>query len=105
MSERRGKYNNVRTQIGSQRFDSRREAERYLELAQAQREGRIEGLRCQVPYDLVVNGYKVCRYVADFEYYENGQKITEDVKGCRTREYSIKRKLMKAVFGITIRET
>ena len=30
--------------------------------------------------------------------------VVEDAKGMRTREYQIKRKLMKAIHGIEIRE-
>jgi hypothetical protein len=34
-----------------------------------------------------------------------GRRITEDVKGARTAVYKLKRALMQAVHGITIRET
>ncbi len=56
-------------------------------------------------FPLRVNSELICTYVADFCYTENGKYIVEDVKGTRTREYVIKAKLMKALFGITVLET
>lgn len=45
-----------------------------------------------------------CSYKADFVYTEGGETVVEDVKGYRTKEYIIKRKLMLHVYGIRIRE-
>ena len=75
--------------------------------------GYIRNLRRQVSYRLVVNGYSICRYVADFVYEERRGEgklvkwtdVVEDAKGYATREYQIKKRLMQAVLGITIRET
>lgn len=92
------------------KFDSRREMERYIDLAEQEREGRISGLRRQVVYELapgvVIQGRKrpALRYVADFVYRDGeGREITEDVKGKITEGYRIKRHLM-AVMGIEIKE-
>jgi hypothetical protein len=52
-----------------------------------------------------VNGVLVCTYVGDFDYWENGEYIVEDVKGFLTPVFKLKRKLVKALHGITIRET
>lgn len=49
-------------------------------------------------------------YVADFVYYTQDARglfdelVVEDAKGCRTKEYIIKRKLMLWVYGIRIHE-
>lgn len=45
-----------------------------------------------------------CSYRADFEYTEDGETIVEDVKGFKTKEYIIKRKLLLWRYGIKIRE-
>ena len=45
------------------------------------------------------------RYVADFVYVEGGREVVEDVKGYRTAEYKRKRRLMKKIYGVDIRET
>jgi hypothetical protein len=47
---------------------------------------------------------RACVYKADFVYIENGRMVVEDVKGCKTPEYKLKRKLMLWVKGIRIRE-
>ncbi len=67
--------------------------------------GLITDLRLQVPYQITVNGKRVCRYVADFVYIENGKEVVEDVKGMKTPVYNLKKKLMEAVFGVVILET
>lgn len=99
------KYGNKKTEIDGITFASRREANRYAELKLLERAGEIQGLSLQPVYDLIVNDMKICRYVADFRYFENKQIIVEDSKGFKTRDYRIKKKLMKAVFGIEVRET
>ena len=45
-----------------------------------------------------------CSYIADFVYTENGEKVVEDTKGFRTKDYIIKRKLMLYIHGIRIQE-
>lgn len=101
------KYKNEKTQVDGVWFDSKREARRYGELKLLERAGEIRNLRLQVVYDLVVYGRLVCRYRADFVYEDRRlgwAEVVEDAKGCRTEAYIIKRKLMLAVHGITIRE-
>jgi len=90
-------------------FASKREATRYRDLRLLAGQGLIRDLKLQVPYNLMVNGLKVCQYRADFTYeeYSHGiwTPVVEDSKGYRTAEYKLKRKLLQACFGITIRET
>jgi len=43
-------------------------------------------------------------YVADFVYARGNELVVEDVKGVRTQEYIIKRKLMLHIHGIRIKE-
>lgn len=86
-------------------FHSRREGVRWSELKLLERAGEIRQLRCQVPFHLSVNGQLVCKYVADFVYIdEDGQEVVEDVKGVATEVYRLKKKLMRAVHGVDIRE-
>ena len=104
-AKKRSKMGNVKTDAHGITFDSGREAKRYSELLFLEKAGEISDLERQVTYDICVNGVFICRYRCDYEYLERGKKITEDAKGHKTPEYVIKRKLMKAVHGITIRET
>lgn len=117
------KYKAKRTKMlipghGEMTFASKREAERAVELALMEKAGKIRDLEFQVRYRILVNGVKICDYVADFRYWEGRiveiegteglqglSQVVEDSKGYRTKEYKLKRKLMKAVHGIEVLET
>ena len=103
----RSKYHNIKTKNG----DSKKEARRKAELELMQRAGLISDLRCQVPFELIplqkIDGKcaeRACKYVADFVYTKDGKTVVEDVKGFRTKDYIIKRKLMLWRFDIKIKE-
>ena len=105
------KYNSIKTEVDGIKFDSKKEANRYLELKILERAGEISHLARQVKYELIpsqrVDGKLVerpCSYIADFVYLENGETVVEDTKGYKTPDYIIKRKLMLQVHGIRIRE-
>ena len=102
---KRNKYRAVPTIVDGLRFHSKGEAARWQELKLLERAGVIIELDRQVPYSLCVNGVDICTYTADFAYFEKEERIVEDFKGFRTAEYRLKAKLMKALLGITIRET
>jgi hypothetical protein len=100
------KYKSVRTECDGKIFDSKREAGRYQELRILERSGIISGLEIQKPFELRVNGVKICVYRADFAYKDKeGRDIVEDAKGVRTAVYALKCKLMLACHGIRIVET
>lgn len=118
---KKSKYLNVKTEVDDIVFDSKKESQRYLVLKRMQSIGEINKLVCQKTYPLlcdalVINGEVVKldkpmmrSYIADFVYTDkNGNEIVEDVKSNMTRklkEYRLKKKLMKLVYGITIFET
>jgi len=94
---------------GAQRFDSKREAMRFLELMQELEQGRISGLRLQEPFTLhtvTPEGVKVPvgRYIVDFEYVRDGKRVLEDAKGVKTAIYSWKRRHTEAEYGVQIVE-
>ena len=113
------KYRSKKTTIDGITFDSKKEATRYKELRIMERAGLISGLRLQVAYELIPAQYappakgrkkgklieRPCTYKADFVYMCDGKKVVEDVKGLKTKEYIIKRKLMLFRYGIRILET
>lgn len=97
------KYRNKPVIIDGTRFASTMEGNRYRELKLLERAGAITDLKLQPRYPIVINGVKVTTYVGDFEYQcTPGPKVTEDTKGTKTTDYIIKKKLMFAVYGITI---
>ena len=114
--------------VDGETFDSRKEYFRYRELLLLERAGKIKELRRQVRFELIppqydpverysqktgkrlTDGKKLAErgvyYLADFVYsLPDGSQVVEDVKGMKTQEYIIKRKLMRQVHGIKILET
>ena len=108
------KYHAKKTKVGDITFDSKKEAKRYVFLKEQEQTGQIKNLQRQVKYELIPSqkdkdtGKVIERavvYKADFVYeLEDGEQIVEDVKGVRTPEYVIKRKLMLHKYGIRLKE-
>lgn len=112
------------------RFDSMKEARRYDLLIERERGGEIRDLRLQVDFTLQeaytdTEGRRVraIRYRADFTYCEPPEsgshaaywaeiagvpwvQVVEDVKSrpTRTKEYAMKKKLLKDRLGLDITE-
>lgn len=112
---KKSKYNNKKIVADGIEFDSKKEAKRWQELRNLERAGVISDLERQVRFELIpsqkikVDGKtetaeRPVSYVADFVYFENGEKIVEDTKGVRTKDYIIKRKLMLFVHNLKVRE-
>ncbi len=101
------KYRAKRTEIDGIVFASQKEARRYQDLKLLERAGEITQLTLQPTFPIVINGVKVCKYVADFQYVEFGSNevIVEDCKGFPTPVYKLKKKLVKAIHNVDIRET
>jgi hypothetical protein len=88
-------------------FDSQKEFARWYALRHMERAGKIQDLKRQVKFELIPkqDGERACSYIADFQYYQDGNLVVEDCKGYRTADYKIKRKLMLWVHGIKVKET
>lgn len=109
------KYNSRKTIVDGITFDSKKEARRYIELKKMEQEGLIKGLQLQVPFELVPSFYimidgkkkkrRNMKYIADFVYYENDEKVIEDVKGRKTDVYKLKKKLFEYKYNVTIKDT
>lgn len=107
----RNKYGSRKIMVNGERFDSKKEYKRFVELSLLERAGKISNLRRQVKYDLLpsqrIDGKVIerpVRYIADFVYEQDGEKIVEDTKGMRTTDYVLKRKMMLYFHRIRIRE-
>ena len=108
----RSKYGAKKTIVDGIKFDSKWEAERYGQLKAMEKAMFIRDLELQVPYDLIVNDVKICRYIADFRYKKESNhtitndeyyvEVVEDTKGFETQEFKLKKKLMKALYNIDI---
>lgn len=96
----RSKYKAISVRNADGYFASKRELSRWNQLKLLQADGQISELQKQVPFILHgTNGEKICKYILDYVYNENGNKIAEDCKGFKTEAYKLKRKLFIAEYG------
>ena len=106
----KNKYRNNPIIIDGIRFDSTKEGHRWCELQTLQKAGVISDLQRQVKFELqpafYFQGKKIrpIQYIADFVYNEGKEQIVEDVKGVKTQEYKLKKKMMQYIYGIDIKE-
>lgn len=103
----RNKYNAVRTTIGADTFDSKREAKIYGDLVVRQKAKEIANLTRQVKFDLAVNGLLIATYRADFAFDDltTGRYRVVDVKSEPTaakRDFKLVCKLMAAIHGVHV---
>lgn len=117
------KYHNKRVEYDGKVFDSLKEKKRYCQLQLLEKQGMISNLRLQVSFELIPPIYedevvqlktktkikkklvqRATTYIADFVYDSDGKTIVEDTKGFRTKEYELKKKMMRALLGIAIQE-
>lgn len=90
-----------------QYFMSEAEHLRGMLLLNMQANGTITRLRFQPSFDLLVNGIKIGKYIADSDYIDkNGNYCVEDVKGSKDHMDNIskwKMKHFKAQYGIEVK--
>jgi Protein of unknown function (DUF1064) len=105
------KFRNIPTTVEGVNHGSRKEARRAQDLRLMAAAGLITDLvleKRHLRYPLIVNGQRIGTYTADARYRENGQLVVEDTKSEATRRtpwWRRTRKLMRAMYGITILET
>ena len=99
-ANRASKYGNRKVQADGYVFDSHAESARYGQLQLMVSAGAISDLRVHPIYELqrafvdrVGVRQRAIYYEGDFEYWEKGKKICEDVKGTEVAVFRIKRKL------------
>ena len=105
------KYHNKKVIIDGIKFDSQKEGNYYLKLKMLEKAGKIRDLKLQFPFVLLETfkvddrTYRKTKYIADFTYFDDKDKLhVIDVKGFRTKEYELKKKLMAWKYGIEIEE-
>ena len=99
MYKKYNKYNNKKTVIDGMTFDSKKEAQRYAELKLLEKASEIQDLQLQVKFELVPKQQdeRAVHYIADFMYFDknSNETVVEDVKGVKTKDYILKRKMFK----------
>ena len=91
--------------MGEKIYDSKLERDyaKHLLLLVAAKE--VHHFIEQIPFEIVVNKIKICKYVLDFKITYTSDKIEYiDCKGFLTPNYRLKKKLMLAIHGIQIKE-
>ena len=106
LGPKRSKYGNIQTRVDGVRFSSKAESEHYIRLKLLQH--NVHDMRTKVRYFCLQPVFVLAdgiTYRGDFlVVYEDGRVQVEDVKGHLTKEYKLKKKLMKSVHGIDIVE-
>jgi hypothetical protein len=109
LRSQKSKYHNKKKMIDGITFDSTKEARRYQDLMLMQKADQIAELRRQVPFRVEIRGQHICTWFADFTYfrkpYSLDARVVEDVKGVKTPEYRLKKRLVEALYSLTIVET
>lgn len=119
------KFRNKKVEVDGILFDSKKESNIYLELKNLLDRGEIIKLERQVTFTLVPPQYEdvevidkkgrakikqkiaehPVKYIADFVVtFPDGEVSVIDVKGMRLADYKIKRKLMRHIHKIVIKE-
>lgn len=100
LPKKASKYHNTRTLLDGIRFDSAKEADYYCQLKILQKAGQVIKIELQPKFELQ-EGFtsqfgkeRPIIYKADFKvFYKDGHIEVVDVKGFKTKEYNIKRKV------------
>jgi hypothetical protein len=113
---RANKYHAEVCTVDGIRFDSKKEARRYQELKILAAAGEITALELQPAFPITVvelwrdEARQVAcgRFRADFRYVEtaSGEVVIEDAKSeaTKTTAYRLRKRLVEAIHGVTIRE-
>ena len=98
----KSKYFAKKTEYDGIVFDSKLEAARYKILKRYEEDGEITDLEVQVDFPCVITvegeDKKICSYVADFRYKRDGKVVVEDTKGIITQVFTLKKKLVEALY-------
>jgi hypothetical protein len=96
------KFNAKAQVIDKQRFASKKEAKRYLELKELRRIGEVVFFLPQVRFPIYGTGKK---YACDFMVFWKDESVTiEDVKGMKTDVYKLKKELIESEYPFMIKE-
>jgi hypothetical protein len=77
-----------------------------MDLHALSKSGKISDLKEQVPFILVPKDGKqrAMKYIADFTFIEDEDFVVMDAKGHQTQLYKLKKRLMKYLHELEIRE-
>lgn len=95
----RNKYGSKKIVIDGITFASIKEGDRYVELKRMESCGMVTNIILQPTFELqpafTKNGvkYRAIKYRADFDYMLDKERVIEDSKGVKTKEFLLKEKM------------
>lgn len=98
-TKRRSKFGARPTHVDGIRFDSKREARYYAQLKLRQAAGEVVRFHRQVPLDLEGGVVYRCDFLV---FYADGRVQYEDAKGVETKEFRMKRRMVRARYALEI---
>lgn len=88
----------LRRTLDGRVYASAAERDHAAKLELDRKTGRILSWKPQVPFSLRVNGKLICVHIVDFVVVENsGDQRVDEVKGCATEVWRMKRRLLEAL--------
>jgi hypothetical protein len=102
---KRSKYGAKKTELDGVTYDSKAEADYAAELKLREKAGEVGGIEIQRPFPILINGFSVGVYRADFSFIdhkEGGRLRVIDVKGYDTPLSKFKRKCVEAFYRVKI---
>jgi len=98
------KYRAIKTPcVAGHVHDSKAEAARCDDLIALEDLGHIAELEHQPEFRVEIGGKLICKYRADFAWWQGDARIVEDVKGMTTPVFNLKKKLVEATHpGVVI---
>ncbi|MFA5299106.1 MAG: DUF1064 domain-containing protein [Lutibacter sp.] len=113
----KSKYHNIKCEYQGIKFDSKKEMNFYLDLLNQQKFGWITKIEIQpefpyvityclpLPGDKSLSMVQKAKYIADFRVtYPDGHVEIIDVKEFKTTVYKRKKKIIRKLYGIEIKE-
>lgn len=95
------KYHAIKTIVDGITFSSKKEARYYSDLQLARKSGQLLFFLRQVPFHLPGGVTYRCDFL---EFWKGGEIRFVDVKGFKTKEYIMKKKMTEALYPVNILE-
>ncbi|WP_159585946.1 DUF1064 domain-containing protein [Chelativorans xinjiangense] len=102
---KRNKFNARKVTVDGRTYDSKAEAAYCETLLLREKAGEVSAIEFQRPFALIgPDGMLITTYRADAAFWDNIENRFRviDVKGFETKEFKIKRKLMKSLLGLDV---
>lgn len=94
------KYNSKKIVINGISFQSKKEANRYIDLQILQKAGDVDFFLRQTPFHLPGKTRYYCDFVV---FWSDGEVTFEDVKGVKTEVFMLKKRMVEDIYNVEIK--